>query len=239
MNQNTYVVAQDIKEDASSKGVKKITIIWSILIVLIINNFDVVIGLFSDVDLSSIQIIWIPLTLIVIWIICRYRGIDKSELGFIEQKSKKETILLGIKLALLIQLIGLFQNLLYMGMGWLTPNYSSFNTIKHDVVWLIRYLTIAWTTAGIGEEIIWRGFLMGQISQLFEDKKKGMIVGLIVSNILFGLAHLYQGVAGVILQGTAGLIFGIIYIKSNKNLWLTIVIHGFCNTFIFLLIFFQ
>ena len=236
MLQNAYAVSIERKEESSNLP-KKTTILLSILIVLVINNLDVVIGLFSDVDLSSIQIIWIPLSVIAIWIISRYMNIDKSELGFIEQESKKKTIMLGIKLGLLIQLIGLIQTTLFTLMGWYTPNYSNFTTIQGNVGALLKYLTIAWTTAGIGEEIIWRGFMMGQISQLFEDKKKGMIVGLIVITILFGFTHLYQGIAGVIFQGTAGLLFGIIYIKSDKNLWLTIVVHVFCNTFMFVLIY--
>ena len=236
MLQNPHVVSQE-REEESSNLTKKTTILLSILIVLVINNLDVVIGLFSDVDLSSIQIIWIPLSVIAIWIISRYMHIDTSKLGLIEQESKKKTVILGIKLGLLIQLVGFIQTTLFTLLGWYTPNYSNFSTIQGNVGALIKYLTVAWTTAGIGEEIIWRGFMMGQISLLFKDKKKGMVVGLIVSTILFGFTHLYQGVAGVIFQGTAGLLFGIIYIKSDKNLWLTIVVHIFCNTFMFVLIY--
>ena len=57
-------------------------------------------------------------------------------------------------------------------MGWMTPNLSNFEGIQGDVGTLIRYLIVAWTTAGIGEEIIWRGFLMVKFPNYLKMKRK-------------------------------------------------------------------
>ena len=65
-----------------------------------------------------------------------------------------------------------------------------------------------------------------------------MWIAVIISSILFGIAHRYQGMAGMISTGIVGLFFGIIFIKNKNGLWLTILTHGVYDvigiTFIFM-----
>lgn len=72
----------------------------------------------------------------------------------------------------------------------------------------------AWTfvslTAGITEEIIYRGFLFFSLSYLFPDLSIWLV--LILSSIIFGLAHTYQGISGVVRTALIGLWFSIVYI---------------------------
>ena len=99
------------------------------------------------------------------------------------------------------------------------------------------YLTISWTTAGFGEEVIYRGFLMGHFSRLFGGKKAGWWGSLIVVSLLFALVHSYQGPMGIILIMFPAILFGIMYIVSGFNLWYTIIAHGTADTFVFLMFF--
>jgi membrane protease YdiL (CAAX protease family) len=79
------------------------------------------------------------------------------------------------------------------------------------------------------EEIIFRGFLINSISSLI-PQKKGLLIAIIISSIIFGYLHSYQGVSGQILTGITGLFLCILYVKTNKNLWLCILTHGCINT---------
>ena len=207
----------------------KIIIVGSILLVLVVRQLAV----------SLIGVFWgIPFALLTIGIIFLLKHYRWSDLGLNKPESWKKTIIIGIGVALITQMIaGIAQTLLFfLGVGG--ANLSSFASIDGNIGVLVQYLIISWTTAGIGEEIIWRAFIIGQIALLFDKKREGWIIGLIVSLILFGLVHAYQGIGGIIMTGIIGLIFGIMYIKSNQNLWVTIIAHGTADTIAFLLLFF-
>jgi len=62
-------------------------------------------------------------------------------------------------------------------------------------------------TVAVCEEWIYRGF----IQRAFQDVTAGSVVaGILVSSLLFGLAHLYQGRRGVITTGLLGLVFSLV-----------------------------
>jgi len=75
-------------------------------------------------------------------------------------------------------------------------------------------------TAGIVEEIVYRGFVLWYLS-LFMP----VWLALAVSSIGFGLAHSYQGVKGAVRCGLVGLAFGILYVVTG-SIWLPIIGHA-------------
>jgi membrane protease YdiL (CAAX protease family) len=75
------------------------------------------------------------------------------------------------------------------------------------------------TSAGICEEIIFRGFLFGSLLDHF-----GMPTAILISSIAFGLPHIYQGVSGVIKTSVLGVLFACVYWISG-SLLLAIVLH--------------
>ena len=78
-------------------------------------------------------------------------------------------------------------------------------------------------TAGITEEIIYRGFLIFAVAYLFPNLSIWFVI--FSASILFGLAHTYQGfIAGVIRTSVFGLIFSVLYIGIGSILPL-IVFH--------------
>ncbi|MEK4146027.1 MULTISPECIES: CPBP family intramembrane glutamic endopeptidase [Robertmurraya] len=71
-------------------------------------------------------------------------------------------------------------------------------------------------TAGITEEVIYRGFLIFAFSYLFPDFSIWFV--LLLSSLLFGLAHTYQGVRGVLQTTMVGVFFSILYIGIGSIL---------------------
>jgi uncharacterized protein len=61
-------------------------------------------------------------------------------------------------------------------------------------------------SAGLFEEIIFRGYLQRQFGAL----GRNAIIGIVASGILFGLAHGYQGTRMMIVIGVYGIFFGIL-----------------------------
>lgn len=117
-------------------------------------------------------------------------------------------------------------------------NYEVFEPIKGNFNILITYLGIGWLIGGVLEEFIFRGYLLQTIENIL-PKKIGLLVGVLLSSIIFGWLHDYQGISGQLLTGIAGALLGLIYIFNNKNVWLNILTHGFMNTICMIFLYFN
>ena len=78
-------------------------------------------------------------------------------------------------------------------------------------------------TAGICEEVLYRGFLIRYLSS--DPWHLGLWVALAVSCLAFGLAHGYQGLYGIIGTAVLGAVFGTVFVLTG-NLWLPIAMHA-------------
>jgi hypothetical protein len=74
-------------------------------------------------------------------------------------------------------------------------------------------------TAGFCEELLFRGFLIWVLQPLV-----GLWLAAALSALLFGVAHAYQGLAGIIRTGLFGLVFTAIVLLT-RSLWPAIVLH--------------
>jgi CAAX protease family protein len=117
------------------------------------------------------------------------------------------------------------------------PDVSAFRPLIGDAQQLAFWLAISWTVAAFMEEMVYRGWLMTRIAELTRYSPSGWIIALVVSSVLFGLAHWYQDVSGVVATGVTGFLFGSAYILSGRNLWCAILAHGLLDTLGFLMIY--
>jgi len=83
-----------------------------------------------------------------------------------------------------------------------------------------------WVIAAFGEEFIYRGLLVNRLGILLGNSKAALWIAVIISSLLFGLAHKYQGISGMISTGSVVFILGALFINSKNKLWLTILTHG-------------
>jgi membrane protease YdiL (CAAX protease family) len=117
------------------------------------------------------------------------------------------------------------------------PDVSQFAPLVGSVSYLLLSLVVTWTLAAFGEELVYRGYLLNRIAGLVSTNQAGWAVSLLVSSILFGAVHAYQGASGVIATGLCGLLFGMMYLASGRNLWMSIIAHGTLDTVGFVLVF--
>jgi uncharacterized protein len=105
------------------------------------------------------------------------------------------------------------------------------DTDKPTVPWVLSMLGAVWTFAAFGEEMGYRGYLLNRAAEAGDRSKAGYFVALLLVSALFGYGHYYKGPAGVIASTMSGLVLGSAYLLSGRNLWTTILAHGFRDTF--------
>lgn len=111
--------------------------------------------------------------------------------------------------------------------------------IRGDFRALGLWLLLVWMVVALVEEIIVRGFLLQGILLLIGEDWVGVILAILITSVVFGLAHGYQGASGGISTGSVSLILGWLFVASGRNLWLVILTHGFIDTVGLTLIYFN
>ena len=85
-----------------------------------------------------------------------------------------------------------------------------------------RWFAALAVTAGITEEVIWRGVLLALLVAAFPAMP--MIVLVLIMSLVFGWAHLYQGLRGILATGMLGALLTVLYL-ATASLVLPIVLH--------------
>lgn len=95
--------------------------------------------------------------------------------------------------------------------------------------WLFAALAV---TAGVCEEVLFRGFLLFYLQEVFPGF--GVVGAVVVSSVIFGLCHFYQGVRGVLGTGVFGAGMAILYVASG-SLIVPIILHALLDLRVLLL----
>lgn len=111
---------------------------------------------------------------------------------------------------------------------------SRFNPVNGNAPLFLLMVILAWTTIAFGEELFYRAFL---ISRLVDHAAMGRGAAIILSAIIFAVVHFAEGPMGILSNGAIGVLFGWIYLRSGRNLWITVIGHGLINTFRFTLLY--
>jgi uncharacterized protein len=180
-----------------------------------------------------------PFLLLLAWISMRLRGVRWRELGFARYRNRRLTLIFGIAAGAVAETFQLLitQPLLARLTGK-QPDLANFRILTGNIKWTLIALTLTWTLAAFGEELVWRGYLMNRVAGLGKCTRLAWVCSLLVVNAVFGLAHSNQGVTGIIEEGIAGVLLGLMYLGTRRNLAVPIVAHGVQDTIDMILIFF-
>jgi len=69
-----------------------------------------------------------------------------------------------------------------------------------------------------------------RVAEFCGSDTRAWVVALVVVNLAFGLAHLYQGPSGVVQATVGGVLLGILYLATGRNLLAPILAHGIGNS---------
>ena len=77
-----------------------------------------------------------------------------------------------------------------------------------------RWYGMTAIVAGFCEEVVFRGFLLYLLSAVFPMISSYLMV--ILVGLLFGLAHFYQGIKGILKTASLGTLFGLLFLETNS-----------------------
>jgi membrane protease YdiL (CAAX protease family) len=180
-----------------------------------------------------------PFLLLLGWISMRIRGVSWRSVGFTRDRGWASALALGIGGGLLLELFQLLvtQPLLARLTGK-QPDLSDFAILRGNVKYTLLGIALAWTLAAIGEELVWRGYLMNRVAGLGKFTRVAWIFSLVLVSAAFGAAHSDQGVTGQIEEAIAGAFLAAMYLATRRNLAVPILAHGASDTLDMVLLFF-
>ncbi|MBO9882123.1 CPBP family intramembrane glutamic endopeptidase [Xanthomonas sp. D-109] len=109
-------------------------------------------------------------------------------------------------------------------------DYSAYGALKGNLQATTHLIGAAWLSAALGEELVFRAFLMHQLDALLGRLRGGHWIAALAGGVVFGLMHAAQGASGILLTGVVGTMFGYAYLRSRRNLWAMILAHGLIDT---------
>lgn len=115
---------------------------------------------------------------------------------------------------------------------------TGYTAPEKNIAAALPYLLLSFASmmcVGVAEEVMCRGFLFGACREYFGENKKGIYLSVFVSALIFGCSHIgnliftpdlvIATVAQVIYASEVGIIFAVIYYRS-ENLLPCIILHG-------------
>jgi hypothetical protein len=91
-------------------------------------------------------------------------------------------------------------------------------------------LALVWTLVAVGEEMTYRGYLLNRGADVFGRTAAGWAASVLIVSIVFGVAHRYQGLAGIMTTGYVSLGLGLVYLLAGRNLLVPIAAHAAYDT---------
>jgi hypothetical protein len=179
-----------------------------------------------------------PYLLLFAWLSLRLRKLRWRDVGLKRFRNWKTAMALGIAAGVLLESFELFvsQPLLVKYLHR-QPDLEIFRQLNGNLKITLLFVLLAWALAAFGEEMVYRGYLMNRVADLLNRTRTAWVISLIVVHFGFGLAHAYQGWTGIIDEGFMGVLLGIIYLRTGRNLSVAIIAHGIGDTIDFILIF--
>lgn len=209
-----------------------------ILFILALTFINLVLPKIEDNPILKQILLWFTniIMLIYVWIGIKIRGESWSDIGLscksIDLKGIIKSFLLSL-LVFLFALIGFVLGSIIMAKITGIPesaNLSGYDYLKDNIGMLFLTLIGVYIVSSIGEEVIYRGFLIKRISEIGASSKNTTTIAVLISSIIFGLVHYQWGPIGIVQTALMGLALGICYIKLKKKLWILILAHGYLDT---------
>ncbi|UCH63403.1 MAG: CPBP family intramembrane metalloprotease [Fidelibacterota bacterium] len=200
----------------------------------------------ADNVIAMQGVTWVAniLMLLIVWFGLRLRGQGIDHFGLSFQRPSfpavRRTLLRSVVVFMLATaafLIGaiVMANIVGIPEG---PDLDTYNYLSGNLPMLIIALLAVYIASSFGEEVIYRAFLINRISEIGLGGIASPKIAVILSAIIFGLAHYDWGISGFVQTTFMGLILGFAYLRMKRNLWVLILAHAYMDTILMVQMYF-
>ena len=173
------------------------------------------------------------------WFSLWLRGVGWKGVGLKRPESWWRATGIGIGTGVVLQLLsGFVTEPLIQHLTHRAQDLSEFRPLVGNLRLTLLYFALVWSWAAFGEELSYRGYVLNRAADLGGRSSVAWVSGLAFITVLFGFGHSYQGLAGMLDTGLHGLILGIVYLASGKNLWPAVIAHGVTDSIALVLVYF-
>lgn len=110
------------------------------------------------------------------------------------------------------------------------PNISPLMVLRQNPALLLLALILIWINSAFLEELVFRAFLINGLDILLGRNTWSPWIAVVISAVIFGLMHAWQGLSGVLMTTCIGLVFGATYLFNGRRIWALILAHGVIDT---------
>lgn len=211
---------------------KTVLIVEAIIVLGVMSGTKTICDQIQIIPSAYAGSIGIWLGILVATFFLKRRSIKWADIGLRLPKGRKQWLkqlgigLLAIGSIFLITFITLFVLKPLFGLEQAAGASDKFSFFLGKPVVFIVYLVIGiGFGAGLGEELLIRGFLLNQLKSIFGNIKISWALALITQAVIFGFMHSYHGTVGMVITGLIALSFGIFYLVAKRKLFPLIFAH--------------
>jgi membrane protease YdiL (CAAX protease family) len=171
--------------------------------------------------------------LVLLWVL--FTRTPWRDLGFARPRSWPLAIVGGIVAGIVCKLIMQAVVMPLLGAPDVTPNYHSLVHNRAALPGLILYMIFV---AGLGEELIFRGFMFERLGRLLGSSRNARIAIVLITATIFGLGHYPEhGWTGVAQAFIMAVMVGA-YFAITRNIWPVIILHATFDVLMVFIIYF-
>ncbi len=194
--------------------------------------------LVGDNPLARQAVVWVAnvLMLVTIWIGLRLRGQSWEHFGlsfhFGGRRAAVRTVLQSIVILVVALAAFVAGSVLAMNVAAApaSADMSGYDYLRGNLPMLLLALAAVYVVSSFGEEVVYRGFLVNRLAEMGKGGKAAWSMAVVISAVVFGLAHFDWGVVGIVQTTFMGLALAISYLVVKRNLWVLVLAHAYIDT---------
>ena len=171
-----------------------------------------------------------PFLFLVAWASLRLRGSGWRAAGLNFDRRWLALLGLGVAAGIAFWAFEFFvENPLLYRLTGRHPDLDVFAELVGNVRLLALLVALNLVLAAFGEEMVWRGYALPRVAEILGDSRAAWAAAILAVNAAFGLAHLYQGESGIVQAAVQGVLLGLLYLATGRNLLAPIAAHFTAN----------
>ena len=181
-------------------------------------------------DADLIPLSKTPFLFLVAWISLRLRGSGWRAAGLTLDRRWLALLGIGVAAGAAFWAFEFFvENPLLYRLTGRHPDLGVFKDLVGNVRLLAILIGLNLVLAAFGEEMVWRGYALPRVAEILGDTRIAWAASILAVNAVFGLAHLYQGESGIVQAAVQGVLLGLLYLATGRNLLAPIAAHFTAN----------